>query len=180
MRNINPNTGANMAYGIQSAVARNKAYADAYAQKNNIEAGYAFQNANIANAVNQYNTAARHTAADEYARNKGAADTANAQNRVAMNKAAAQYAKDKKQSSYDKTMLEYMKPFFDYGSSTSDVNALMEGYGMKQTVSKKSTSNTEVSTTKAKKTANTKAIAVKNIKAKPKQTTKRQSDDGVL
>ncbi len=37
MANINPNTGANMAFGLQSAVNRNKTIANAYATKNNAE-----------------------------------------------------------------------------------------------------------------------------------------------
>jgi hypothetical protein len=65
MANINPYTGANMAFGIQSAVNRNNAIADAYSQKNNAENQMAFNNAQIANQWGQQYANARHIAANE-------------------------------------------------------------------------------------------------------------------
>jgi hypothetical protein len=67
MANVNPNTGANMAFGIQSAVNRNNAIANAYSQKNNAENQMAFNNAQIANQWGQQYANARHVAAVEQA-----------------------------------------------------------------------------------------------------------------
>lgn len=73
MANINPNTGANMAFGLQSAVNRNKAIANAYATKNNAENQMAFNNAQIANQWGQQYANARHLASVEQAQNDAAA-----------------------------------------------------------------------------------------------------------
>jgi hypothetical protein len=72
MANINPNTGANMAFGLQSAVNRNKAIANAYATKNNAENQMAFNNAQIANQWGQQYANARHLASVEQAQNDAA------------------------------------------------------------------------------------------------------------
>mgnify|MGYP007014961294 FL=1 len=73
MANINHNTGANMAFGLQSAVNRNKAIANAYATKNNAENQMAFNNAQIANQWGQQYANARHLASVEQAQNDAAA-----------------------------------------------------------------------------------------------------------
>lgn len=80
MANINPNTGANMAFGLQSAVNRNKTIANAYAIKNNAENQMAFNNAQIANQWGQQYANARHIAATEYAQNKANARNINRRN----------------------------------------------------------------------------------------------------
>nr|DAL58507.1 MAG TPA_asm: hypothetical protein [Bacteriophage sp.] len=56
-----------MAFGIQSAVNRNNAIANAYSQKNNAENQMAFNNAQIANQWGQQYANARHIAANEQA-----------------------------------------------------------------------------------------------------------------
>lgn len=80
MANINPNTGANMAFGLQSAVNRNKTIANAYSTKNNAENQMAFNNAQIANQWGQQYADARHIAATEYAQNEANARNINRRN----------------------------------------------------------------------------------------------------
>lgn len=122
MANINPNTGANMAFGLQSAVNRNKTIANAYATKNNAENQMAFNNAQIANQWGQQYADARHTAATEYAQNKENARNINRRNFAsALNNWGASL-RDKKQTSMDMAALEMLQPMLNYGTEDNVLN----------------------------------------------------------
>lgn len=122
MANINPNTGANMAFGLQSAVNRNKTIANAYATKNNAENQMAFNNAQIANQWEQQYADARHIAATEYAQNKANARNINRRNFAsALNNWGASL-RDKKQTSMDMAALEMLQPMLNYGTEDNVLN----------------------------------------------------------
>lgn len=122
MANINPNTGANMAFGLQSAVNRNKTIANAYATKNNAENQMAFNNAQIANQWGQQYADARHIAATEYAQNKANARNINRRNFAsALNNWGASL-RDKKQTSMDMATLEMLQPMLNYGTEDNVLN----------------------------------------------------------
>lgn len=122
MANINPNTGANMAFGLQSAVNRNKTIANAYAIKNNAENQMAFNNAQIANQWGQQYADARHIAATEYAQNKANARDINRRNFAsALNNWGASL-RDKKQTSMDMAALEMLQPMLNYGTEDNVLN----------------------------------------------------------
>lgn len=122
MANINPNTGANMAFGLQSAVNRNKTIANAYATKNNAENQMAFNNAQIANQWGQQYADARHIAATEYAQNKVNARNTNRRNFAsALNNWGASL-RDKKQTSMDMAALEMLQPMLNYGTEDNVLN----------------------------------------------------------
>lgn len=122
MANINPNTGANMAFGLQSAVNKNKTIANAYATKNNAENQMAFNNAQIANQWGQQYADARHTAATEYAQNKANARNINRRNFAsALNNWGASL-RDKKQTSMDMAALEMLQPMLNYGTEDNVLN----------------------------------------------------------
>lgn len=122
MANINPNTGANMAFGLQSAVNRNKTIANAYATKNNAENQMAFNNAQIANQWGQQYADARHIAATEYAQNKADARNTNRRNFAsALNNWGASL-RDKKQTSMDMAALEMLQPMLNYGTEDNVLN----------------------------------------------------------
>lgn len=122
MANINPNTGANMAFGLQSAVNRNKTIANAYATKNNAENQMAFNNAQIANQWGQQYADARHIAATEYAQNKANARNINRRNFAsALNNWGASL-RDKKQTSMDMAALEMLQPMLNYGTEDNVLN----------------------------------------------------------
>lgn len=122
MANINPNTGANMAFGLQSAVNRNKTIANAYAIKNNAENQMAFNNAQIANQWGQQYADARHIAATEYAQNKANARNINRRNLdSALNNWGASL-RDKKQTSMDMAALEMLRPMLNYGTEDNVLN----------------------------------------------------------
>lgn len=122
MANINPNTGANMAFGLQSAVNRNKTIANAYSTKNNAENQMAFNNAQIANQWGQQYADARHIAATEYAQNKVNARNINRRNFAsALNNWGASL-RDKKQTSMDMAALEMLQPMLNYGTEDNVLN----------------------------------------------------------
>lgn len=122
MANINPNTGANMAFGLQSAVNRNKTIANAYSTKNNAENQMAFNNAQIANQWGQQYADARHIAATEYAQNKENARNINRRNFAsALNNWGASL-RDKKQTSMDMAALEMLQPMLNYGTEDNVLN----------------------------------------------------------
>lgn len=122
MANINPNTGANMAFGLQSTVNRNKTIANAYATKNNAENQMAFNNAQIANQWGQQYADARHIAATEYAQNKANARNINRRNFAsALNNWGASL-RDKKQTSMDMAALEMLQPMLNYGTEDNVLN----------------------------------------------------------
>lgn len=122
MANINPNTGANMAFGLQSAVNRNKTIANAYATKNNAENQMAFNNAQIANQWGQQYADARHIAATEYAQNEANARNINRRNFAsALNNWGASL-RDKKQTSMDMAALEMLQPMLNYGTEDNVLN----------------------------------------------------------
>lgn len=122
MANINPNTGANMAFGLQSAVNRNKTIANAYSTKNNAENQMAFNNAQIANQWGQQYADARHIAATEYAQNKANARNINRRNFAsALNNWGASL-RDKKQKSMDMAALEMLQPMLNYGTEDNVLN----------------------------------------------------------
>lgn len=122
MANINPNTGANMAFGLQSAVNRNKTIANAYSTKNNAENQIAFNNAQIANQWGQQYADARHIAATEYAQNKANTRNINRRNFAsALNNWGASL-RDKKQTSMDMAALEMLQPMLNYGTEDNVLN----------------------------------------------------------
>lgn len=122
MANINPNTGANMAFGLQSAVNRNKTIANAYAAKNNAENQMAFNNAQIANQWGQQYADARHIAATEYAQNKANARNINRRNFASALNNWGALLRDKKQTSMDMAALEMLQPMLNYGTEDNVLN----------------------------------------------------------
>lgn len=70
---VNPNTGANMAFKAMTQLNSDKATAAALSNKANVQNQLAFQNANIANSAMQFNANASHTAEVESAQNRAAA-----------------------------------------------------------------------------------------------------------
>lgn len=70
---VNPNTGANMAFKAMTQLNSDKADAAALSNKANVQNQLAFQNANIANSAMQFNANASHAAEVESAQNRAAA-----------------------------------------------------------------------------------------------------------
>lgn len=124
MANINHNTGANMAFGLQSAVNRNKAIANAYATKNNAENQMAFNNAQIANQWGQQYANARHLASVEQAQNDTAARNIRRKGFGDLSTRIQQISRDKRFSKRDSAVLEAMLPYLEYGMTSDQLTKL--------------------------------------------------------
>lgn len=124
MANINPNTGANMAFGLQSAVNRNKAIANAYATKNNAENQMAFNNAQIANQWGQQYANARHLASVEQAQNDTAARNIRRKGFGDLSTRIQQISRDKHLTKRDSAVLEAMLPYLEYGMTSDQLTKL--------------------------------------------------------
>lgn len=124
MANINPNTGANMAFGLQSAVNRNKAIANAYATKNNAENQMAFNNAQIANQWGQQYANARHLASVEQAQNDAATGDIRRKGFGDLSTRIQQISKDKRLTKRDSAVLEAMLPYLEYGMTSDQLTKL--------------------------------------------------------
>lgn len=124
MANINHNTGANMAFGLQSAVNRNKAIANAYATKNNAENQMAFNNAQIANQWGQQYANARHLASVEQAQNDAAARNIRRKGFGDLSTRIQQIGRDKRLTKRDSAVLEAMLPYLEYGMTSDQLTKL--------------------------------------------------------
>lgn len=124
MANINHNTGANMAFGLQSAVNRNKAIANAYATKNNAENQMAFNNAQIANQWGQQYANARHLASVEQAQNDTAARNIRRKGFGDLSTRIQQISRDKRLTKRDSAVLEAMLPYLEYGMTSDQLTKL--------------------------------------------------------
>lgn len=124
MANINHNTGANMAFGLQSAVNRNKAIANAYATKNNAENQMAFNNAQIANQWGQQYANARHLASVEQAQNDADARNIRRKGFGDLSTRIQQISRDKRLTKRDSAVLEAMLPYLEYGMTSDQLTKL--------------------------------------------------------
>lgn len=124
MANINHNTGANMAFGLQSAVNRNKAIANAYATKNNAENQMAFNNAQIANQWGQQYANARHLASVEQAQNDAAAKNIRREGFGDLSTRIQQINRDKRLTKRDSAVLKAMLPYLEYGMTSDQLTKL--------------------------------------------------------
>lgn len=126
---LSPNTGAGLAFGIQSAIARNDAIARAYAEKNNMENQMAMANAGIYNDAARYNTQAMHTAAIENAQDRAAVDTARRQGLSQLGTALQTMSKDRRLNKRDQAVLAAMEPFLQYGMTGEQYQKLISLLG---------------------------------------------------
>lgn len=122
-----PRTGANLAYGIQAAIARNAAINEAYNNQrvnNNITRA---RNAQVASNTSQFNAQAQHTADVEYAQNRAQARNLRRKYRSANAAIIPSMLKDIRQNRRDQALLEYMRPFLEYGSTDEAFANLKRG-----------------------------------------------------
>lgn len=124
----NTNTGANMAYRLQSQVAADKAIADLYSQKSNIENQYKGEYANTLNNLGQQFVSARNMSTDLNARSRAAARNIN---REALSQ-ISNYAQNRRlmnnQRSRDMAMLDAYAPFLESIYTTEDYSNLMNKF----------------------------------------------------
>lgn len=122
-----PRTGANLAFGIQSAVARNRAINEAYNNQRAINNQTRARNAQVATSTSQFNAQAQHAADVEYAQNRAQARNLRRQYRSANAAIIPQMLRDIRQNRRDQALLEYMRPFLEYGSTSEAFANLKRG-----------------------------------------------------
>lgn len=126
--NYNPNTGANLAYRLQSQIAANKAIADLYSTASNVNNQYAGEYANTLNSLGQQRVNATNMAVDLNARSRAAARNIQ---RTALSQ-LSQYAQNKQlmknQKSRDMAMLDMYGPFLEAGYSSKDFASFMKKF----------------------------------------------------
>lgn len=119
---------ANLAQAVQSQVARNRAIAQAYNQKNNVENYRKARNIGIYNDWARYNTEAFHIGYEEDAQNRAAARTIRNTGLSQLGTALQSMSRDNRLNKRDQAMLEYMREFFNYGSTQDTVNKLYRNF----------------------------------------------------
>lgn len=122
---LNTNTGTNLAYRLQSAIAQNNAIADLRATENNVNNQYRAEYANMMNNLGQQFVAANNLADDLNAQNRASARNIRraglsqlsgwAQNRTLMNN----------QRERDRAMLKLYQPLLEYGFTPQDYSYLV-------------------------------------------------------
>lgn len=126
--NYNPNTGANLAYRLQSQIAANKAIADLYSTASNVNNQYAGEYANTLNSLGQQRVQATNMAVDMNAKSRAAARNIQ---RTALSQ-LSQYAQNKQlmknQKSRDMAMLDMYGPFLEAGYSSKDFASFMKKF----------------------------------------------------
>ena len=126
--NYNPNTGANLAYRLQSQIAANKAIADLYSTASNVNNQYAGEYANTLNSLGQQRVQATNMAVDMNAKSRAAARNIQ---RTALSQ-LSQYAQNKQlmknQKSRDMAMLDMYGPFLEAGYSSKDFASFMKQF----------------------------------------------------
>lgn len=126
--NYNPNTGANLAYRIQSQVAANKAISNLYSTASNVNNQYKANYASTLNSLGQQRVNATNMAVVMNARSRAAARNIQ---RTALSQ-LSQYAQNKQlmknQKSRDMAMLEMYGPFLEAGYKASDFASFMKKF----------------------------------------------------
>lgn len=126
--NYNPNTGANLAYRLQSQIAANKAIADLYSTASNVNNQYTGEYANTLNNLGQQRVQATNMAVDMNAKSRAAARNIQ---RTALSQ-LSQYAQNKQlmknQKSRDMAMLDMYGPFLEAGYSSKDFASFMKKF----------------------------------------------------
>lgn len=126
--NYNPNTGANLAYRIQSQIAANKAISDLYSTASIVNNQYKADYASTLNSLGQQRVNATNMAVDMNARSRAAARNIQ---RTALSR-LSQYAQNKQlmnnQRSRDMAMLDMYGPFLEAGYKSGDYASFMKQF----------------------------------------------------
>ena len=123
---MNTNTGANMAYRLQTAVGMDKSIADLYNQASNIQAQYDADYANTLNNLGQQYVGATNLARDINARNRAT----NRNIRRAGLSQLGEFAQNQQmmynQRNRDSQMLDLYIPFLEQGYTMDDITKFLK------------------------------------------------------
>ena len=122
---MNTNTGANMAYRLQSAIAQNNAIADIRAQENNVNNQYRGEYANMMNNLGQQFVAANNLADDLNAQNRASARNIR---RAGLSQLSGWFQNRElmhNQRERDRQMLDLYRPMLQYGFTPQEYSNLL-------------------------------------------------------
>lgn len=117
----NTNTGANMAYRLQSAVGLDKAIANLYNQASNMQSQFDADYASTLNNLGQQYVGAVNLSSDLGARNRAAASNIRNAGLGQLSKWAQTQQLMRNQKKRDKQMLSLYKPFLESGFTNTDL-----------------------------------------------------------
>lgn len=117
----NTNTGANMAYRLQSAVGLDKAIANLYSQASNMQSQFDADYASTLNNLGQQYVGAVNLSSDLGARNRAAAYNIRNAGLGQLSKWAQTQQLMRNQKRRDKQMLSLYKPFLESGFTNTDL-----------------------------------------------------------
>ena len=126
--NINPNTGAGMAYGLQAAANRAKQYADTYAYKQNAQNELIGKNVGIYNQWAQNKATTMNNVYDKVAANRTTARNINRQNVSAALTNYGQMLSDDKKMAMERMKFNILKPAIRSTYEDATANDLMNMY----------------------------------------------------
>ena len=118
--NINPNTGAGMAYGLQAATNRAKQLSDVYSWQTNAQNNLIGQNADTYNKWSADYANIMNNVYDKAAANRATARNINRQNRATALKNWGQIRRDDKAYEMDRMKLQMLDPMLQYGYENYD------------------------------------------------------------
>lgn len=127
-QNINPNTGAGMAYGLQAAANRAKQYADAYTYQTNAQNELIGKNIGIYNNWTTNKANIMNKVYDQSATNRATARNINRQNRAAALSNFGTMLSDDKKMAMEKMKFNILKPAIRSTYEDATVNDLMNMY----------------------------------------------------
>ena len=121
----NTNTGANMAYRLQSAVGLDKAIANLYSQASNMQSQFDADYASTLNNLGQQYVGAVNLSSDLGARNRAAASNIRNAGLGQLSKWAQTQQLMRNQKRRDKQMLGLYKPFLESGFTNTDLTNVL-------------------------------------------------------
>lgn len=125
---VNPNTGANMAFTLQSQMNTDTAIGNILAQKENIQNQRAFSNTGIYNDWSNRYANARHVAAVEQAQNDAASRNIKRKGVGDLFTNVGKIVRDRRLSKRDAGLYEAMLPYLEYGMTSDQLKKLTELY----------------------------------------------------
>lgn len=123
---MNTNTGANMAYRLQSAVNLDRGVENLFSQASNIQGQYDAEYANTLNNLGQQYVGAVNLSSDLGARNRAAASNLRAAGLGQLSKWAQTQQLMTNQRRRDKQMLGLYKPFLEQGFTSTDLTNFLK------------------------------------------------------
>ena len=125
---MNTNTGANMAYRLQSAIAADKATSDLYGQASNIQNQYDADYANTMNSLGQQYVGATNTAQDINMKSRAASRNIRRTGMGQLSEWAQNRQLMSNQQGRDSAMMDVYRPFLEQGYTQDQITEMLKKF----------------------------------------------------